>query len=1023
MLPERSWNDTRRPYPAGQSVHAIVRGVARAQPDAVALVHGGTTVGYGELDRAADGCAARLAALGVRRGDVVPVLLPRSAALVATVLGILKVGAAYALLDVHWPDGRVREVLDQLDARLVVASAEVPGRATWTPPEALDSWQDGFEPDDFGPAGFEPVEVDGGDPCCVFFTSGTTGRAKCVLTPHRAIVRLFRPASFARFDAGTVVPQAAPQPWDGFALELWSALLSGGTSLLVDEPYLSAQTLRDGVARHGVDTAWITSSLFNMIVDEDVAAFRGMGQVMIGGERLSAPHVRRFLAAHPDVVLLNGYGPVESTVFATTHRIGAADCDRPTGIPIGRPVPDTQVHVLDGTRPCAVGEVGELCVSGDGLAIGYLGADDATSEQFVEVAVEGVPTRVYRTGDTGWWDADGLLHYAGRRDRQVKVRGHRVEPAEVERQVERVLGVRRCVVLPRRDAAGAVDGLAAFCVPAVEGDRLDGARDALRDAVVHYHLPDVVLAVAEFPLTGNGKLDENALLALVPAGAGEGGGLAGEQDALVVRVARVFAAVLDRAEVPPDVPFTALGGTSLGAGRVCARLAAELGRPVPVSRLLGNPTARALAEWLRSTGETDARGTAPPADVPLSPMQVGFLTRHLLEPDDRSGHCLGTWVIDGHLDRHALNAALARVHHRHEALRAAYSPGRTPCARPLDVPAPDLTVLDEAPSVDAAVSALRAELRGQLDLRAGRVWRAALVPLPGRGCVFGYVVHHIAFDGWSESVFARDLAAACRDEPDLAPGLADTWSTRQDYLRHADLERQRAWVAEELRDLPALVYPGGPDAPDREPVRVEEVLTPTDVAVLDAAAEAAGVTRFAALLAAYGRALAELTGQDDFGVGVPVAHRADHRLHDVVGCHVDLVCVRLRGDALAGSPGRVGELVRRAFEAQDVGFSEVVRLVNPPRSSRTPLFQNLFAYQDNAPPSLPLDGVATRFLRQPYLGLPTEVQTDVWPTDDGGLRVVVDFLPAAVGAGFAGDLAKRFADLVRARPETPEDAS
>jgi amino acid adenylation domain-containing protein len=1011
ILPEETWNDTRRPYPVGQSVHAIVRELARTRPDAVALIHSSMTVGYGDLDRAADAHAARLATLGVRRGDVVPVLLPRSATLVATMLGILKLGAAYALLDAHWPDERVQEVMDQLDARLVVASAEVSGRTTWTPPATLDA----------GPVDFEPVEVDGGDPCCVFFTSGTTGRAKCVLTPHRAIVRLFRPGSFARFDADTVVPQAAPQPWDGFALELWSVLLSGGTSLLVDEPYLSAQTLRDGVTRHGVDTAWITSSLFNMIVDEDPAAFRGMGQVMIGGERLSAPHVRRFLAAHPDIVLLNGYGPVESTVFATTHRISAADCDRPTGIPIGRPVPDTQVHVLDGTRPCEVGETGELCVAGDGLAIGYLGADDATAEKFVEVTIEGVPTRVYRTGDTGWWDADGLLHYAGRRDRQVKVRGHRVEPAEIERQVERALGVRRCVVLPRRDAAGTVDGLVAFCVPAVGGDPLVGARDVLSGVVVHYHLPDVVLAVAEFPLTGNGKLDEDALLALVPDGAVDVGGLAGEQDPLVVQVARVFAAVLDRAEVSPDVSFTALGGTSLGAGRVCARLAAELGRPVPVSRLLGHPTARALAGWLRSTGETGVEDTAPPVDVPLSPMQVGFLTRHLLEPDDRSGHCLGTWIVDGDLDRQAMNTALARVHHRHEALRAAYSPGRNPFAKAVDVPAPELTVLDEAPSVDAAVSALRAELRQQLDLRDGRVWRAALVPLSGRRGVFGYVVHHIAFDGWSEAVFARDLAAAYRGGLDRAPGLADTWSLRQDYLRHADLERQRAWAKEELRDLPQLVYPVGPDVPDHEPGRVEEVLTPADVAVLDAAADAAGVTRFVALLAAYGRALAELTGQDDFAVGVPVAQRADHRLHDVVGCHVDLVCVRLRGDA--GSLTQVGDLVRRAFEAQDVGFGEVVRLVNPPRSSRTPLFQNLFAYQDNTPPDLPLDGVATRFLRQPYLGLPTEVQTDVWPTDDGGLRVVVGFLPAAVAVGFADDLAKRFADLVRARPETPEDAS
>ncbi|MEO6086810.1 MAG: amino acid adenylation domain-containing protein [Umezawaea sp.] len=1000
--PDLGWNDTSRPYPAGQGLHAIVRDQAKARPDAVALVHGSTTVTYADLDRAGDVCAVRLAALGVGRGDVVPVLLPRAAELVATILGILKLGAAYALLDVAWPRRRVEEVLDQLDARLVVARTPLRPR-TWTPRAVF-----GAEPVDFS-----PVEVAGADPCCVFFTSGTTGRAKCVLVPHRAVARLFRPGTFARFDQDTVLPLAAPQPWDAFALELWSVLLSGGTSLVVDEPYLSAQALRDGVDRHGLDTAWLTSSLFNMIVDEDPAAFGGLRQVMIGGERLSTPHVRAFLALHPDIALVNGYGPVESTVFATTHRVTAEDCDRPDGIPIGRPVPDTRVHVLDGSRPCGVGEPGELCIAGDGLAIGYLGSPSLTAEKFTEVTVDGVATRVYRTGDTGWWDVDGLLHYGGRLDRQVKVRGHRVEPAEVERQVERVLGVRRCVVLPRRDAAGAVEGLVAFCL----GDPPDGALDVLRGALVHYQLPELVVAVADFPLTANGKLDENALLALVPAATAEDAGdLADEHDPLVVRVARVFASVLDLPAVSPDLPFTALGGTSLGAGRVCARLAAELGHPVPVSRMLGNPTARALADWLRQsaeqTAEAAAEQTAEAAVVPLSPMQVGFLTRHLLEPDDRSAYCLGTWVVDGEVDQGALTAALARVHARHEPLRAAYTGGRRPAATPRDVPPPELVVLPSAPSVEAAVFALRDALRGPLDLAGARVWRAALVPLAsGPGNVLGYVVHHIAFDGWSEAVFAQDLAAAYRGERgEPVPSLADTWELRRDYLRHADLEGQRDWLRAELTDLPALVYPGGPDASGGEPGQVRQVLGAADVARLGAVAAEAGVTRFVVLLAAYARALADLTGQRDFGVGIPVAHRADRRLDRVVGCHVDMVCVRLRGDL--GSPAHVGRTVGRAFQAQDVGFGEVVRLVNPPRSGRTPLFQNLFAYQDNAPARLPLDGVPTRFVRGPYLGLPTEVQTDVWPADDG-LLVTVGFLPSAVGARFAHDLATRFADLAR----------
>ena len=1035
MLPDPTWNHTSQPYPAGQSVHAIVRRIAEARPGARALVHGQAEVTYGELDRAADGCAAGLAAAGVRGGDLVPVLLPKGTTLVASMLGVLKLGAAYALIDQAWPDQRIRDVVSELGARLVIAA----------PPEAARAGLSGWHPPEPAtmacPANFRPAAVPGSAPCCVFFTSGTTGRPKGVLTPHRALVRLFRPGTFACFTADSVVPLAAPQPWDGFALEVWSVLLNGGTSLIVDEPYLSAAALRDGIASHRVDTAWITSSLFNMIVDEDLASFLGMRQVMIGGERLSVPHVRRFLARHPRITLINGYGPVESTVFATTHRITTTDCERRDGIPIGRPVPDTQVHVLDGERLCAVDQPGELCLAGHGLALGYLNDAALTAGKFQHVLFGGESVRVYRTGDIGWWDAGGLLHYGGRLDRQVKIRGHRVEPAEVERQIESRPEVRRCVVLARPGRAGTPEGLAAFCVPEAGGDQLPGLRESLRGLLPSYQVPDTVLSVTAYPLTSNGKLDERALLALT-APARATGPHPGEavRDATTSLVASVFAAVLGRPDVPADADFTALGGTSLGAGRVCARLSAELDRPLPVSRLLASPTARAFARWLDQTkgaGRMPAAvpTAAPPVNVPLSTTQADFLAAHLLEPDNLAGHCLGTWLIEGDLDAAALASAIEDVHGWHEPLRAAYSAGREPTARATGIPAPPLVILPAAASETEAVELLRAELRGPLALGDGQVWRVALVPLAGaRASVFGYVVHHISFDGWSEAVLAADLGAAydarrlgARAARPPRPSLADAWSIRQEYLCQADLGSQRRWLEQELRGVPPLGYPspcGGSSLGFgafrehcyAEPEMVAETIEPTEAALLDAVAAAAGVTRFAVLLSGYGRVLAELTGQRDFGVGIPVAQRFDRRLARAVGCHVNVVCVRLRGEALAeGTPAlaHTGRLAARALLAQDLGLGEVVRLVNPPRSGRTPLFQHLFAGQDNALPRLELDGTRTQFIRQPYLGLPAEIQTDVWPRSEGGLRLVVSFRPEVVKIRFASDLAKRFADFVR----------
>ncbi|MEU7885538.1 amino acid adenylation domain-containing protein [Microbispora bryophytorum] len=1046
MRPDPQWTAGRPHTAPDEGLHQTVARLASSRPEAVALVAGPCRVTYGELDRTADAWAALLAHAGVAPGDLVPILLPRSAELVTALLAVLKTGAAYALLDPRWPERRLREVVALLKAPLLVAADEAGSRLgmpVWRPPAGPVA----PAPD------FRPVPVRGEHPCCVFFTSGTTGEPKGVLTPHRATARLFRPGGFARFTAGTVVPLAAPTPWDAFSLELWSVLLNGGVSVVVSEPYLSAQALRDAVRSHGADTVWLTAGLFNTLVDEDPEAFTGLSQVMTGGERLSVPHVRAFLNRHPRVALLNGYGPVENTVFATTHVIGEADCDLPGGIPLGRPVPGTEVHVLDGDRPCAVGEVGEICVAGDGLALRYLGDPALTRAKFADVRVEdGRLLRVYRTGDLGEWGPDGLLHFRGRADRQVKIRGHRVEPSEVERQVERLLpSVRSCRVLPRRDASGAVRDLVAFCVPAELGDPLEDALPVLRSALVAYQCPAAVVGVESFPVTDRGKLDERALMALVPPATTSSPRSAltpaGEipQDPILGAVAETFGTVLGRAGVPLDVPFTELGGDSLGAGRVCARLAARLSRPVPVSGLYEHPTATAFAQWLRATRAAGGIATAtPPAasaasagsvphgpsgPVPLTPMQVVYLTRHLMDPADRTSHCLLTWVIEGPLDLAALEAAVAAAHRRHEPLRAAYLPDPRPSATPVDIPPPPLQRLPSRPTVDQAVQALREELSLDLDPAEGEVWRVAVVPVgTGHTAVFGCVVHHIAFDGWSEAVLARDLGAAYNaargaDAPaePPPPSLAEIHAGRAAYAEHAETGRHRDRLVAELAGVPDLRWPLDPgEARPGPPGHVEVTLDVAVVRRVDALAARLGVTRFAVLLSQWAATMAEVTGQRDFAVGVPVARRDGPELERAVGCHIAVLCLRMRGSALDGGTRAVRETARiagRALAAQDVPFTDVLRVLDPPRTGRPPLYQTLFALQDNTRPRLDLAGLTTTFVRQPYLDLPLELHAELWPDDGGGITLVVGFRPDAVGQPTARELAKRFTDRLSTLPE------
>jgi mycobactin peptide synthetase MbtE len=1039
-------------YAAGATLHeAFLRHAAR-QPGALSVIDGERRLSYATVEAASRRYAARLARLGVRPGGFVPLGCPRSAEFVAVALAVLRLGAAYAGIDPRWPPARVATVLGQLAAPVLVTG---PGRrpdppcdvTVWAPDEPVERAAQ------LAPESVADHVGSGAQVCSVYFTSGSTGTPKAVLARHRGVLRLMETPAFGPFGPGLVMPIAASPAWDGFSMELWCAQATGGTSVAVREPYLDQTTLRRAIADHGVNTAFLTTSLFAMVVDEDPRAFAGLRHTVVGGETLSPSHARRFLDHNPGCRLTNGYGLAETGIVSTVHNVTPADCERPEGIPVGRPVADTELYIMDGEEPVGPGQAGELCIGGDGLAAGYLGDAELTGRRFVGLDSGAGVRRVYRTGDLVRWSADGVLLIQGRVDRQVKIRGFRVEPEEVERAMRRQPGVLLAVAVPRPDPAGGYRDLVACYTAAAGGPGPDPAEltERLRAALPSYVVPAVVRRIDRFPLLPNGKVDTDEVLArLVEAGTPEargpsagaaaagaaaagaaaaGAAAAGARleaapaaNGAVAVVAEVFAEVLNRSPVPADVSAFELGATSLDAGRICARLGQRLATAVPVSRFMANASVRAIADWLDRNREAPGPPAEPPTPgpVPLTAAQTGFWLAHVLAPDDLAAHCTVVFDIEGPVDPAVLERALQDVQDRHESLRAVYGADAAPTATVTRGTAVRLTH-------HHGRDAMLAALARPFSLAEGRVWRAAFTADPAGGAL-GVAVHHVAFDGWSEAVFARDLGLAYtarlagrapafdRTAPGLA-ALSAGWRRRQ---ANADLAGQRQFWRGYLADLPELRFPGPQPAGavDRPHSGGLVTLSNTVHVAPEALARVArthGLTPFAMVAAAYAEAVATVTGQHDFGIGVPVAQRDIPGAADAIGCLLATLCLRVpagTGDPVATAVEAAASITA-AFAAQDIPFDEVVRLLGPARGDRNPLFQAMLVLQDTDPTVLELPGCRVRVHRPAPFGPMFDVVTEIRPARDATVDVQVHADPRRVTAATARGLLDAFAGMLR----------
>ena len=601
------WNATDVRYRADAGVPLLFRERAAERPDALALVWDGGRMTYADLDRRSDRLARHLLAAGVTRGELVGVALDRSPEAVVAVLAILKAAAAYLPLDLSYPDKRIAFLVDDARARVVIARTPLPafGAATVVDPDTGDDATTSPLPD-----------VTASDLAYVLYTSGSTGTPKGVQIEHRSIVRLVGNVSYVRLAADTVVLHAAPLGFDASTLELWGPLLAGGAIAVHGERVPTGRGLQRTIGAHGVTTAWLTAALFNAVVDEDPRLLGGLRQLFTGGESLSVSHVRRALDALPQTELVNGYGPTECTTFTTTHPIPRDLPAAAASVPIGRPIADTRVYVLNARRePVPVGVAGELWIGGLGVGRGYLRRPELDAERFAPDTFDrhAGGGRLYRTGDLVRWLPDGTIEFLGRIDQQVKVRGFRIELGEIEAALARQPRVQSgAVVVHDRDGE---KRLVAYVVP--KGIDLARLRTALGRELPDFMVPSAFVELDALPVTDNGKLDRRALPVPGTARPDLTTPYRAPTGAIETAICRVFQDLLAIDEVGALDNFFELGGNSLLAIRTLGRLL-EVGVPeVSAAQFFATPTPAGLAECL--TGNTQA--PAAPRRAAASPRE------------------------------------------------------------------------------------------------------------------------------------------------------------------------------------------------------------------------------------------------------------------------------------------------------------------------------------------------------------------------------------------------------------------
>jgi len=1023
------WNATARDYQLDAAFPRLFEAQVERTPDAIAVICGPGQLKYAELNQRANLLARLLVEQGVGAESVVGLFMRRDINLMISILAVLKAGGAYLPLDPDYPAQRVRTILEQSGARLVVTAREFLGTLNEVCDDrevpvvvVEDALEQQRETQNLPPRSL-PDNL-----AYIIYTSGSTGVPKGVMIHHRGMVNhLWANIEALSMTESDVLAQTASQCFDISVWQFLAPLIIGGRVVIFpdeitqDPPRLLSEVDRAGVTVFEIVPSLLQVALADMKAQKHKPELRSLRWLLPTGEEAPVALCREWLRTYPNVPLMNAYGPSECSDDVTLAPIHEPPDESVSRVSIGTPVGNLQVAIVDPElNLLPVGVPGELCVRGVGVGRGYLSLPSRTASVFIPDPFSREPgARMYRSGDRAKYLPDGSIEFLGRMDHQVKVRGHRIELGEIEAVLSQVPGVSEAVVIVREDTPGDARLVGYVIWEANAEMNSADVRGQLRKQLPDYMAPAALVTLERMPLSPNGKVDRKALPA-PEAASQDNQNFIGPRNPTEEVLTAIWSEILNTERIGVEDNLFEHGAHSLLVTQVISRIRKVFKVEPPLRLFFECPTIGGMARAIE-TLQSKAEGIAAPpivritraGDLPLSFTQERMWFLDQLEPGLTAYNVPGAVYLDGHLDVKALEAAFTEILRRHEILRTTYGSSGGRPVQIINPPAPfhlaveDLQDLPEDERDAAAMQLAKDNAQRPFNLATGPMVRCFLVRIGPDRHLLAMTTHHIAYDMWSREIFIFELAvlyqAFVKDEPSPLPEPDIQWVDyahwQRQWLQGEVLENQLDYWRRKLESAPPhLDVPADFPRPAVQSYRGarQYLQLPPDlarsVAVLS---KKHGVTPFITLLAAFKTLLWRYTGQDQIVVGSPIANRNRLESEKLMGFLANTLTLYTD---LSGNPtftellDRVRETSLGAYAHQDVPFELLVQALQPQRDiSRSPLFQVMFNYMMNySSPKVDLPDLTLRLERLHSGAAQFDMNIDMWETEEG-LNGVIEY--------------------------------